>query len=71
MNQGGCPNVIQSVPGAGDKLFRVSIAHRPKEEEEVAMTGSGELLDGRESGSSVDGDITQKACVMGVTRAVP
>lgn len=30
------------------------------------MTRSGKLLDGPESGSSVDGDITPKACMTGL-----
>lgn len=74
---GSCPNVTQCALRAGDKLFTVSIAHRGKkggvsnEQMEVTMTCSGTLLDGPESGSSVAGDITPKACLVSLTTVIP
>lgn len=49
-----------------------SVSHSVlKEQMEVTMTCSGKLLDGPESGPSVDEDITPKACRMNVTEDVP
>lgn len=74
---GSCPNVTQCAFRARDKLFTVSTAHRGKkggvsnEQMEATMTCSGTLLDGPESGSSVAGDITPKACLVTLTTVVP